>query len=243
MPPDLGALSGTAWQHLSGYYGMVKRLDQAFGRVQDALKSLGLAEDTIVLYTSDHGCHFKTRNAEYKRSCHESSVRIPMALTGGPFTGGGRLRQMVSLVDIAPTLLEACGIPVPEDRQGHSFLPSLRNPQEKGPEEIFIQISESQVGRAVRTKRWKYSVEAPDKDPIQDSCSDHYVETFLYDLEHDPWEQHNLIHSAAHEPVCQVMRERLLRCMQNAGEAPAVITPAEKKQQGALKIFPGEEWL
>ena len=243
MPPDLGALSGTAWQHLSGYYGMVKRLDQAFGRVQDALKSLGLAEDTIVLYTSDHGCHFKTRNAEYKRSCHESSVRIPMALTGGPFTGGGRLRQMVSLVDIAPTLLEACGIPVPEDMQGHSFLPSLRNPQEKGPEEIFIQISESQVGRAVRTKRWKYSVEAPDKDPIQDSCSDHYVETFLYDLEHDPWEQHNLIHSAAHEPVCQVMRERLLRCMKNAGEAPAVITPAEKEQQGALKIFPGEEWL
>lgn len=243
MPPDLGALGGTAWQHLSGYYGMVKRLDQAFGRVRDALKSLGLEKDTIVLYTSDHGCHFKTRNGEYKRSCHESSIRIPMALTGGPFTGGGRLMRLTSLVDIAPTLLEACSIPVPEDMQGHSFLSSLRNPGEKGPEEVFIQISESQVGRAVRTSRWKYSVEAPDKDPINDSASDHYVETFLYDLEHDPWEQHNLIHSEAHEPVCRVMRERLLRCMKDAGEEPAVIEPAEKKKQGALKIFPGEEWL
>ena len=243
MPPDLGALGGTAWQHLSGYYGMVKRLDQALGRVQDALKSLHLAEDTIVLFTSDHGCHFKTRNKEYKRSCHESSIHIPMALTGGPFTSGGRMRQLVSLVDIAPTLLEACGLEVPEDMQGHSFLPCLRHPENKGEDAVYVQISESQVGRAIRTHRWKYSVEALDMDPLRDPASDHYTETFLYDLEHDPWEQNNLIQSQAHEPVCAVLREKLLERMRLAGEAPAVIESAEKKKMGALKIFPGEEWL
>ena len=89
-PPDLAALGGSAHQHLGGYYGMVKRLDEALGRLLDALKSLDLEEDTIVLFTSDHGCHFKTRNAEYKRSCHESSIRVPTALQGPGLDGGGR---------------------------------------------------------------------------------------------------------------------------------------------------------
>lgn len=62
MPPDIRALGGSSARHLPGYYGMVKRLDEAFGRVLDALKSLGLEEDTIVVFTTDHGCHFKTRN-------------------------------------------------------------------------------------------------------------------------------------------------------------------------------------
>ena len=76
-PPDLLALGGSSQQHLGGYWGMIKRLDEALGRLLDALKSLGLDENTIVLYTTDHGCHFKTRNDEYKRSCHEASVRLP----------------------------------------------------------------------------------------------------------------------------------------------------------------------
>ena len=61
---------------------MIKRLDEAYGRLLDALKSLGLLEDTIVLFTSDHACHFRTRNKKYKRSCHESSIRVPTVLTG-----------------------------------------------------------------------------------------------------------------------------------------------------------------
>jgi arylsulfatase A-like enzyme len=72
---------------------MIKRLDEAFGRLLDALKSLGILDNTIVLYTSDHGNHFKTCNAEYKRSCHDASLRVPTALSGPGFSGcGGRDR-------------------------------------------------------------------------------------------------------------------------------------------------------
>ncbi len=241
MPPDLGALGGTSWQHLSGYYGMVKRLDEALGRVQDALKSLGLDENTIVLFTTDHGCHFKTRNEEYKRSCHESSIRIPMAFTGGPFTGGGRLKEMVSLVDVAPTLLDACQIPVPDDMQGHSIMPLLGGKEAKWPQEIFVQISETQVGRAIRTKRWKYSVEALDKHPINDSKSNVYTETYLYDLEHDPYELHNLIHSKAHTVVCRTLAAKLKNRMKEAGEAVPEIIEVEKHKIGQLTVFAGEE--
>jgi arylsulfatase A-like enzyme len=105
-PPDLQALGGSSAQHLGGYFGMVKRLDEALGRLHDALRSLALSEDTIVLYTTDHGNHFKTRNAEYKRSCHESSVRLPTAVTGPGFNGKGRVNQLVSLVDFPPTHLQ-----------------------------------------------------------------------------------------------------------------------------------------
>ena len=242
-PPDLAALGGTSHQHLPGYYGMVKRLDEAFGRVLDTLKSLHLSEDTIVLFTTDHGNHFKTRNAEYKRSCHESSIRIPMAFTGGPFTSGGRLREMISLVDIAPTLLDACNIPVPEDMQGHSIMPLIYKTCKDWPREIFVQMSEVQVGRAIRTKRWKYSVEALDKDPIKDSCSDTYTETFLYDLEHDPYELRNLIHSKAHQGVCRILAQKLKKKMVEAGEKEPVILEADKAQEGQLCVFKGEEYL
>ena len=244
MPPDLGSLKGTAWEHLGGYYGMVKRLDEALGRIRDALKSLDMDENTILVFTTDHGCHFKTRNAEYKRSCHESSVRIPLAFYGGPFTGGGKLREKVSLVDLAPTVLDACGISVPDNMQGRSVMPWVRR-EATAPsgKDIFIQISESQVGRAIRTDRWKYSVEAPDKHPIHDSCSPEYTETFLYDLEHDPYELHNLIHSKAHEEVCQVLAEKLKKAMMEAGEPAPVIHPAEKEKIGALLVFKGEENL
>ena len=244
MPPDLGALPGTAWQHLGGYYGMVRRLDQALGRIRDALKSMNLTEDTILLFTTDHGCHFKTRNGEYKRSCHESSIRIPMAFYGGPFTGGGRLHEMVSLVDVAPTLLDACGLEIPKDMQGRSVMPLLHgNPSDaEWPEEVFVQISETQVGRAVRTKRWKYSVEAFDKHPTKDSCSGEYTETFLYDLEHDPYELDNLITSKAHEEVCHIMACRLKKCMVQAGEKEPVIHFVPKEVMGQRRVFPGEEW-
>ena len=222
IPPDLAALGGSTHQHIAGYYGLVKRLDEALGRLLDALKSLDLVGNTIVLFTSDHGCHFKTRNAEYKRSCHESSIRVPTALQGPGF-GGGQIRDLVSIVDLPPTLLDAAGRPVPEEMEGRSILPLLHGEAGEWPEEVFVQISESQVGRAVRTRRWKYSVTAPDKDGKRDPTADYYVEEYLYDLWADPYELTNLVGLESHQEVAAVMRERLIRRMVEAGEKNPVI--------------------
>lgn len=240
-PPDLLALGGSSQQHLGGYYGMVKRLDEALGRMIDALKSLDMLEDTIILYTTDHGCHFKTRNSEYKRSCHESSVRLPTAIMGPGLNGGGQIHEMVSLLDMPPTLLDAAGIPVPEQMQGRSVLPLIRQETEDWPEEAFIQISEAQVGRAVRTKRWKYGVDAPDKHGGRDAGSDRYVEQYLYDLEYDPYELTNLVAWDSHSEVCRVMRERLIRRMVKAGEETPVIEPVvERIPQGQRRVTEAE---
>jgi arylsulfatase A-like enzyme len=241
-PPDLAALGGTSAQHLGGYYGMVKRLDEAFGRLLDSLKSLGLADDTIVLFTSDHACHFKTRNSEYKRSCHESSIRVPTALIGPGFDSRGQIRELVSLIDLPPTLLNAAGIPVPEAMQGRSILPLLRRETEDWPEEVYIQISESQTGRAIRTQRWKYSVADPD-NRLDSAASNRYVEQFLYDLQSDPHELTNLIGFESHLETAKVLRERLLRRMAEAGEQRAEIITAEEVRSGQRRVTAEESLL
>lgn len=240
-PPDLTALGGTSAQQLGGYYGMVKRLDEALGRIIDAVKSLGLREDTIILFTTDHACHFKTRNSEYKRSCHESSIRIPLAITGPGFDSRGQIRELVSLIDLPPTLLDAAGIPVPESMQGRSILPLLRRETKDWPDDVYVQISEAQVGRAIRTSRWKYSVSSP--EPIGDvPYAERYAEEFLYDLQADPYELTNLIGFESHREVTAVLRERLRRRMEEAGEAPAEILTAKDKKSGQRRVRELELW-
>jgi arylsulfatase A-like enzyme len=208
-PPDLATLGGTAARHLGGYWGMVKRLDEAYGRVMDALISLGLEKNTIVVFTTDHACHFKTRNSEYKRSCHESSTRIPLAFTGGEFTGGGEIRDLVSLVDLPPTLLDAAGIEVPDEMEGHSIMPLVRREKAERPDDVFIQLSEDIAGRAIRHGRWKYSVRHVNDEDRRNPSPTLYQEDFLYDLYADPYELDNRIGCSSLAEVTTKLRERL----------------------------------
>jgi|UniRef100_UPI004049B9BA arylsulfatase A-like enzyme len=230
LPPDLQALTGSAPQHWPGYCGMIKRLDEALGRLIDALRSLGQLDNTIILFTSDHGNHFKTRNSEYKRSCHDASIRVPTALRGPGFDGGGRLKELISLVDLPPTLLEAAGIAVPPEMEGRSILPLAQNQTKEWRDDMFVQLSEAQTGRAIRTHRWKYSVRClePGKDgqPLIAANAESYTEDCLYDLLADPWELTNLIGGEAYARVTADLRTRLLKRMAAAGEKIPRIIPA-----------------
>ncbi|MDA0566330.1 sulfatase-like hydrolase/transferase [Streptomonospora sp. S1-112] len=224
-PGDLAALGGNAAEHLGGYYGMVRRLDECLGRLLAALEEHGLAEDTVVLYTSDHGCHFKTRNSEYKRSCHDASIRVPTALRG-PGLGTGRpITRLVNHIDLPPTLLDAAGLPVPADMHGRSLLPLVRGAPDDRPDDVLVQVSESEVGRALRTPRWKYGVVAPHADGWDDPAADEYVETYLYDLETDPDELRNLVADPGAREALPPLRRRLVERLAETGEHP-VIRPA-----------------
>ncbi len=241
LPPDLLALGGSSHQHLAGYWGMVKRLDEAYGRLLDALRSLDLADNTIVLFTSDHGCHFKTRNSEYKRSCHESSIRVPTVFSGPGFRGGGHIHDLVSLIDLPPTLLDAAGIPVPDEMQGRSIMPLIRGGSDPDrPGDIYVQISESHVGRALRTRRWKYAVAAEGMDGNSAPGSTAYTESHLYDLEVDPYELRNLIGSESHRELCDRLGARLVERMVATGEPAAEILPAPPARIMQAKLTPAE---
>lgn len=234
LPPDLQALGGSAAEQWAGYCAMIKRLDDGLGRLMDAVESLGQAENTVFAFISDHGCHFKTRNAEYKRSPHESSVRVPFALWGGAWSGGGEHRCPASLVDLAPTLLETAGVPVPDTMQGRSLLPwaSGRARGDAHGEDAYIQFGDSWLppGRALRNSRWKYAVTAPEE--TRGGTSPIYIETHLYDLQADPYELRNLVDQSAHEPIRAHFRERLRHWLEYTGEPPAEIRPTPLPMRG-----------
>lgn len=231
LPPDLAALPGNAARHAGGYFGCVKRCDEAFGRLLDALESLGLRDSTNVLYTADHGCHFGTRPGMDKRSCHESSVHVPGMLTGPDFDGGGRIDQPVSLIDLPPTLLRAADIEIPDHFEGRPLQELTSIPARKRPEtEAFVQITNCRgpaYGRALRSNRWKYGIDAVRETQRDDGTATRYVETHLYDLRHDPYELCNLAGDGQYEHVRAEFRQRLLARMTAIGEPECTIDPPE----------------
>ena len=226
VPPDLQGVPGDWFAQLPGYYGMIARIDECVGRILARLDQLGLSDDTIVLFTSDHGCHFRTRNTEYKRSCHEASIRIPLVMQGPGLDRSLVVPELVSLVDVPPTLLDAAGLPVPNTMQGRSALPLVERRNADWPDEVFVQISEYTTGRAVRTSRWKYCVHAPECDRRTASCADRYVERHLYDLAADPYERVNLVGRPDYRDVADTLAATLKRRMLAAGESEPEIVPA-----------------
>ena len=227
VPEDLRALDkpDADWRaNLADYYGCIRRLDENLARVVEKLKEKGMYEDTILAFTCDHGSHFRTRNGEYKRSCHEASVHIPMVFHGGPFRGGRRASQAVSLVDFAPTLLELAGADT-GGMDGRSFAAMARGDVPGWDEDVFIQISESEVARALRTPRYKYCVTAPHRDPWRCSDSEVYVESCLYDLQADPSELNNRIADPALREVRRELRAKLLAAIERVEHQSPRILP------------------
>jgi arylsulfatase A-like enzyme len=228
-PPDLAALPGNAAQHLGGYYGCVKRCDEAFGRLLDALDSTGLRDTTNVLYTADHGCHFGTRHGMDKRSCHESSVHVPGMLTGPDFDGGGTIDQPVSLIDLPPTLLRSANIDIPDHFEGTPVQELMTLPARERPEtETFTQITDEprgRFGRAIRTSKWKYAIMSDGQNERDDGTAAIYRESFLYNLENDPYELCNLVEDERHASLREELKHRLTARMNAVGEADFTIEP------------------
>lgn len=224
IPGDLAGTKGDWRKEMPDYLGCCWSLDQNVGRIQDKLKQLGIADNTLLIYTSDHGCHFRTRNSEYKRSCHDNTIRIPLIIHGPGFTGGKVISKLVSLIDLPPTVLQAGNVRPPDYMRGRALQQLLDLKADDWPKEVFVQISESQVGRAVRTKTWKYSVRANNKNGGRDSCSDEYMEDKLYDLNKDPYERRNLVDDPTLAEVRAKLAKILKRRMAAAGEnAPAIV--------------------
>lgn len=142
-----------------------------------------------------------------------------------------------------PTLLTAAGIAVPDGVQGRSLLPLTGGGRDPGrPGSAFVQISEDRVGRAVRTSRWKYAVEAPGADAWNDPDADRYTETELYDLAADPYELDNLAGLASHREVADGLRLELLDWLQRVENVKPRIERAAPRPPGQRRAesFPAE---
>ena len=229
VPGDLVGTAGDWREAFPNYLGCCNALDFNLGRVRAKLAEKGWADNTLVLFTSDHGSHFKTRNGEYKRACHDGCIRIPMVACGPGFTGGSVVRELVSLIDLPPTIVAAAGLPPPPEMRGCALQAAAGGRVGTLPREVFLQISEDHIGRAIRTAKWKYEVWVPTDHPGTGDTrmgSEVYHEYHLYDLERDPHERHNL----AGNPELAALRGELAgilkRRMHEAGEGETRILPA-----------------
>jgi arylsulfatase A-like enzyme len=181
-------------KHLARYYASVSTLDNEVGAILDALDKLGLLEDTIVLLTSDHGRMLGEHGGIFDKRClFEQSVRIPFIVAAPGFKGKTSPR-LVENVDIYPTLVELCGLPMPEGLEGLSVAPLLRDPQRSWRQAAFAHSPVHPGGVTMRTERYRYTEWGNPK----------LAE--LYDHESDPLEHRNLVKDPAQAELVAEMR-------------------------------------
>jgi len=226
IPQDLRPLPGSWPSQLADYFACVAKMDETVGTIRKTLADAGLDQNTILVFISDHSCHFKTRNAEYKRSPHESSIHIPMIIEGPGFNRSVRVPELVSQVDLMPSLLDAAGVAVPPSVQGHSLLPLVERRTANWRNEVYFEMSEFVTGRGLRTPQYTYAAMAPKKPGWKAVPSaDQYVEYMLYDLAADPFQHVNMAGRTEYRTIAEGLRARLRERIREASGATPAIDP------------------
>lgn len=182
---------------VAGYYASVSFMDDQVGKVLKTLKDEGLEDNTIVVFTSDHGFHLGEHNFWMKVSLHEESVRIPMIIKV-PGKKPAVCESFTELVDMYPTIAELAGLKYSKHVQGESLVKTLDNPQRKVRDEAF---SVSQGGKTflIRTDIWAYIQYNEDASEGME----------LFDMENDPQQFHNLAQNPEFAETLAMMQERL----------------------------------
>ena len=232
LPEDLKVLGGNGLEEYPDYLGQCASLDENLGRLVAKLKEKGLYENTVIIFASDHGSHFLTRNRDshlngyddYKRSCHDAALHVPLVIAGGPFKGGVAVEELVSTASLPKTILALAGVDVGDAMIGENLLDVVEKKDDNRPNEVFAQISESRVGRCIRTARYTYSVYAPGINGGAAAAADRYADDFLYDMEKDPHQLNNVVADPAYVQVKEELRERLLDWIQRAEGTRPLIT-------------------
>jgi arylsulfatase A-like enzyme len=218
VPADLLKNRGDWDVAAADYIASCNRIDTNVGRLLKRLKELKILDNTLIIYSSDHGCHFHTRNNNDKCTAHANSSRIPLIINGPGFRNGRFVKKLVNLIDLPPTILAASKTPVPSEMYGRPLQDLAAGKAENWKNDVFIQTGPPVFTRAIRTPKWTYVVSAPPKNVTENGGSDKYIESFLYNLQDDPSEQKNLIADASLKQVKDDLRQRLVKCMIKAGE-------------------------
>lgn len=198
---------------LAEYYGMITHMDTQVGRLLAALEENGHADDTIVIFTSDHGLAMGSHGLLGKQNLYEHSTRSPMIIQG-PDIPHGESDALVYLFDLFPTVLGLCGVTVPEGAEGMDLGPLWRGEEVVTRDALFTTYEDSQ--RAVRDERWKL-IRYPKIHRNQ-----------LFDLVEDPHEMNDLADDPAQKERVKAMLTRM-RALQEQFDDEAPLHPLERR--------------
>jgi len=200
---------------------LVRRVDEKIGEILRSLDEADLRDDTLVVFTTDHGVAFPGAKA----TLFDPGIEISMIMRGpGGFEGGRKIEALLSNLDFAPTILDLCGIPIPTEMQGKSILPIIRGEAKRLHRQIFVEQTYHAAYdpiRGVRTDRYKY-IRSFEKRPfwfppnVDEGLSKEVARRFgyfnkprppemLFDLESNPIERNNLVN----DPECTDILKRM----------------------------------
>lgn len=217
LPHDL------AQEAIQAYYATITFMDAQVGRILDALEETGLADDTIVVFTSDHGYHMGEHGYYQKRTLFEHSARVPLIVRApGVTPAGERSTSLVEMIDFYQTLTDLAGIPAPPEYVlGRTMRPVLENPQQSFRPDALMR---HEFGYSLRTSQYRYML-----------WDDGEIE--LYDHRHDAAEMNNLAAAADYAEVRAKLRSRIEARIIEA-ELPAkglkFIPPSPTDKGGAM---------
>ena len=195
------------------YYASISFMDAQVGFVVDSLERHGLTDNTVLVFTSDHGYHMGEHGLWQKMSLFEESSRVPLLIVAPGMSRGVVSETPVSQVDIFPTLAELCHVPTPENLQGQSLVPMLKDPATVGRGWALTQVTrrgkrrhegkDTEVdgqffGYSLRTPRWRYT---------EWDGGDAGIE--LYDHDNDPRELTNEAENDQHKATRVLLSESL----------------------------------
>lgn len=208
-----GICAGYARKNIARYYGLIEAVDENLGRLMATLERLGQAENTVVVYTSDHGELLAAHGyMGHKRWPYDESIRVPLAVRWpGRIAAGRILQKPVAAIDLYPTLLGLAGLTIPGHVDGRSAAQALLTGDESDREEfVYCAMHYAYVPwpgwKAIRSSRWLYA-EA------------HRRPWLLFDHQTDPLEQHNLLGDPQWNRQARELGAVLQERMRAAGDA------------------------
>ena len=234
QPPSLFPDTPGARQDMANYIAMAQILDEKIGHVLQALDETGQRENTLVIYTTDHGLAFP----DMKCNLTDHGIGVALIMDGpAPFSGGRVIDSLVSHIDIFPTLCDLLGIEPPAWLQGRSILPLLRGEADSARDEVFAEVNYHaayEPKRAVRTERYKYIRRYDNREsPVLSNIDDGLTKSELvehgfaeqapapeqlYDTLLDPVERRNLINDTEYAETLTDLRARLDRWMRETDD-------------------------
>jgi len=187
----------TIQEELAAYYAVISHMDGQIGRILDALQQAGAADETLVIFTSDHGLAVGSHGLRGKQSMYEHTIGVPLVFSGPGIPKNARSQAQCYLRDLYPTVCELCGIDVPDVLEGRSLAPVLAGKSESVHSTVFGYYRQFQ--RMIRTDEWKL-IDYPKANRRQ-----------LFHLPSDPHEMRDLADDAAHAPMLDELQQRLRR--------------------------------
>lgn len=187
-------------RHIAEYYAMISHLDYEMGRVVDALKASGRADNTIVVFAADNGLAVGRHGLFGKQNCYEHSIRVPLIFSGPGVPSGETSDAYAYLFDVFPTLCDLSGIDIPRSVEGTSLRPAIAGTNDSVRDTLYLAYKD--VQRGVKTRSHKL---------IEYVVNGRHTRSQLFNMESDPDELHDLSDDPASKTTIGELRAELRR--------------------------------